>query len=70
VVKSGDSSEKFVVRVIGYIAMKRGIRVSIMLPIDPRGIKRSREPQPDSIVVQDAKAIVWPQGLLLEYLAI
>jgi small subunit ribosomal protein S3e len=57
-VKSGDPSEKFVVRAVGHIPMKQavvGIRVSIMLPTDPKGVIGPREPRPDNIVVHDAK---------------
>jgi small subunit ribosomal protein S3e len=57
-VKSGDPSERFVVRAVGHIPMKQavvGIRVSIMLPTDPKGVIGPREPRPDTIVVHDAK---------------
>jgi ribosomal protein uS3 len=57
-VKSGDPSERYVVRAVGHIPMKQavvGIRVSIMLAHDPRGITGPREPQPDVIEVHEGK---------------
>jgi ribosomal protein uS3 len=57
-VKSGDPAEKYVVRAVGHIPMKQavvGIRVSIMLPHDPRGITGPKEQHPDVIVVSEEK---------------
>jgi small subunit ribosomal protein S3e len=57
-VKSGDPKEKFVVRAVGHIPMKQavvGIRVSIMLPTDPKGIAGPKEQRPDLIIVSEGK---------------
>ena len=57
-VKSGDPSQKYVLKAVGHIPMKQavvGIRVLIMLAQDPKGITGPREPQPDVIKVNEAK---------------
>ncbi|KAH0787952.1 ribosomal protein S3 [Histomonas meleagridis] len=57
-VKSGDVSQKYVLKAVGHIPMKQavvGIRVLIMLAHDPQGITGPREPQPDVIKVHEAK---------------
>jgi ribosomal protein uS3 len=57
-VKSGDPREKFVVRAVGHIPMKQavvGIRVSIMLPTDPRGLNGPKEQRPDVVTVNEPK---------------